>query len=56
MTPGPGHYEENKNFDFVKHRPRSALKLNEPRFVQKKVDITPGPGAYRTKKDFVDDI
>ena len=56
MTPGPGHYEENKNLDFVKYRPRSALKLNEPRFVQKKVDITPGPGTYRTKKDFVDDI
>lgn len=56
MTPGPGHYDENKNLDFIKYRPRSALKLYEPRFVQKKIDNTPGPGTYRTKKDFVDDI
>ncbi len=32
------------------------MKMNEPRFFQKKVDITPGPGTYRTKKDFVDDV
>jgi hypothetical protein len=30
--------------------------LNEPRFIQKKIDDTPGPGTYKTKKDFVDDI